>query len=97
MLPISDLDGFFAGLAQANLGEPEDLGDGLYSLDVGPRPVFAQEVEDWLIVGPEEDAVAGFDGDPEELLEKLSSSYDIGVSVDVQSVPMNFAIRSSRR
>lgn len=87
LLPVSDLEGFFAGLAQNNLGEPEDLGDGLYSLEVGPRPVFAQESEGWLVVGPEEEAVTEFEGDPTELLKNLSANYDIGVSLDVQSVP----------
>jgi hypothetical protein len=85
MLPVDDIKLFFNGLAQ--FGEPDDLGDGLYSLEVGPQPIFAQYEEGWLYVSPEEMAVTDFDYDPSKLLDKLSSRYDIGVRLDLQSVP----------
>jgi len=85
MLPVSDIDMFFNAIAQ--FGQPDDLGDGLYSLEVGPQPVFAQFSEEWLLVSPDEDAVTEFDYDPADLLGKLSNRYDIGVRLDLQSVP----------
>ncbi len=85
MLPVNDIKLFFNGLAQ--FGEPDDLGDGLYSLEVGPQPVFAQYEEGWLYVAPEESAVTEFDHDPSELLNKLASRYDIGLRLDLQSIP----------
>ncbi len=87
MLPISDLKAFFAGLASANMGEPEDLGAGLYTVDVGFRPIFAKQMDKWLIVGQQEDAVKEFKQVPADLLQSLSSRYDVGVKLDVQNVP----------
>ncbi len=85
MLPVSDLKAFFAGLA--NFGQPEDLGSGLYTMDVGLRPVFAKQLDKWLIVSQQEDSVKDFKLVPAELLQKLSSRYDIGAKLDVQSIP----------
>jgi hypothetical protein len=85
MLPVSDLKAFFGGLA--NFGQPEDLGGGLYTMDVGVRPVFAKQLENWLIVSPQEDAIRDFKLVPADLLQSLASRYDVGAKLDVQSIP----------
>lgn len=85
MLPISDLKAFFAGLV--NFGEPEDLGGGLYTMEVGLRPVFAKQLDKWLIVSQQEDAAKDFNLVPADLLQSLASRYDIGAKLDVQSIP----------
>ncbi len=86
MLPISDLKAFFAGLV--NFGEPEDLGGGLYTMDVALRPVFAKQLDKWLIVSQQEDAARDFKLVPADLLQSLSSRYDVGAKLDVQSIPV---------
>lgn len=85
MLPISDLKIFFASLA--NFGEPEELGNGLYTISVGPQTVFAKQVNDWLIVAQQEGVVNEFKLVPSDLLQNLSSRYDVGIKLDVQSIP----------
>ena len=85
LLPIADLKAFFAGLV--NFGEPEDLGDGLYTMDIGVRPFFAKQLDKWLLVGQQEEAVKEFKQIPADLLQSLSSRYDIGARLDVQSIP----------
>ncbi|MDZ4847947.1 MAG: hypothetical protein SGI77_01510 [Pirellulaceae bacterium] len=85
MLPISDLKTFFASLA--NFGEPEELGNGLYTISVGPQTVFAKQVNDWLIVAQQEGVANEFKQVPSDLLQNLSSRYDVGIKLDVQSIP----------
>jgi len=85
MLPVTDVSAFFAGLV--NFGQPEDLGGGLYTMDVGPRPIFAKQFDKWLVVSQQEDDVKDFKLVPADLLQSLSSRYDIGAKLDVQSIP----------
>jgi len=85
MLPVNDIDLFFNSIAQ--FGQPDDLGDGLFSLDLGPTPVFALFAKEWLLVSSDEDAVTGFEFDPSSLLDKLANRYDIGVRLELQSIP----------
>ena len=85
MLPVSDLKSFLSGLAA--IGEPEDLGGGLYTMDIGPKPFFAKQLDNWLVVAEQESAVNDFKQVPSELLQTLSSRYDLGIKLDVQSVP----------
>ncbi len=56
-------------------------------MDVGLTPVFAKQVDKWLLVGQQEDAVTSFKQMPADVLENLSSRYDVGVKLDVQSIP----------
>jgi hypothetical protein len=84
VLPIADLKGFFAGI---NTFEPEDLGDGLYTLDIGAQPIFMKSVGKWLVVAQQEEIVSRQQAIPDELLQQLANQYDVGVKLDWQSVP----------
>jgi hypothetical protein len=85
MLPVNDIEAFFVSIAQ--FGEPEEIEEGLYTLEVGPQTVFAYHDEDWLYVSSSEDAVTKFDSDPEELLGSLAKRYDVGVRIEVDELP----------
>ncbi len=84
VIPIADLKGFFAGI---NTLEPEDLGNGLYTLDVGAQPIFMKSLGKWLVVAQQEEILSRQQAIPEELLQQLANQYDLGVKFDWQSVP----------
>lgn len=84
-LPISDLDEFLGGLEL--FGEAEDLGDGLYSMNLGPNTLFAQHKGDWLFVSTAEDALEVLPADASGRLGKMSTNNDIAFEVNVQNVP----------
>jgi len=84
-LPISDLDEFLGGLEL--FGEAEDLGDGLYSMNLGPNTLFAQHKGDWLFVSTAEDALEVLPADASGRLSKMSANNDIAFEVNVQNVP----------
>ncbi|MFN9913451.1 MAG: hypothetical protein ACK53L_12745, partial [Pirellulaceae bacterium] len=83
VIPIADLKGFFAGI---NTLEPEDLGNGLYTLDVGAQPIFMKSLGKWLVVAQQEEILSRQQAIPEELLQQLANQYDLGVIFDWQSV-----------
>jgi hypothetical protein len=84
-LPISDLDSFLGGLEL--FGEAEDLGDGLYSMSLGPNTIFAQHTGDWLFVSSSEESLEGVYGSSAERLDKMASQHDLLVEVNVQNIP----------
>jgi hypothetical protein len=84
-LPVSDLDAFLGGLEL--FGEPEDLGDGLYSMSIGPNTMFAQEKENWLYVSSSEEALEELPSSGISSLEGLVAKNDLWVEVNVQNIP----------
>ncbi len=85
-LPVSDLDAFFASF-ETTFGEPDDLGDGMHAMTVGPQTVYALEKGEWLFVAQQEDQLESVPADPSALLEKMSERYDVGIRVDVNNIP----------
>jgi len=84
-LPISDLDEFLGGLEL--FGEAEDLGDGLYSMNLGPNTLFAQFKNDWLFVSTAEEALEGAPENPGVRIEKMAAKNDLMFEVNVQNIP----------
>lgn len=84
-LPISDLDEFLGGLEL--FGEAEDLGDGLYSMNLGPNTLFAQFKNDWLFVSTAEDALEGAPENPGARIDKMAAKNDLMFEVNVQNIP----------
>ncbi|AMV33910.1 hypothetical protein VN12_17405 [Pirellula sp. SH-Sr6A] len=83
-LPLRNLDEFFQQLVI--FGEPEDLGDGLYSFNIG-NSIYLRKVEGWLVVGQSEDAVLNFDTTVAENLKGMVAKYDLRVQVNPQNIP----------
>jgi hypothetical protein len=84
-LPISDLDSFLGGLEL--FGEPEDLGDGLWSMSLGPNTMFAQEKGKWLYVSSSEESLEDLPETGVENLQGMSAKNDLWVEVNVQNIP----------
>lgn len=83
-LPLKDLDIFFGQLAI--FGEPEDLGDGLYELNLG-NSIYMKNSGEWLLVGQTEDAVLNFDISATKTLKPLVAKYDILVDLTPKNIP----------
>jgi hypothetical protein len=83
-LPLKDIKEFFGQLAI--FGEPEDLGDGLYQLNLG-NSIYMRAAGDWLLVAQTEDAVMNFDTEANKTLKGLVAKYDIRVQVNPQNIP----------
>ncbi|MEK0425827.1 MAG: hypothetical protein RJB11_1918 [Planctomycetota bacterium] len=84
-LPISDLDEFLGGLEL--FGEAEDLGEGLYSMNLGPNTLFAQYKDNWLFVSTAEDALEGAPENPGARIDKMAAKNDLMFEVNVQNIP----------
>jgi hypothetical protein len=84
-LPVTDLEQFLGGLEL--FGEPEDLGDGLYSMSIGPNTMFAQEDDDWLYVSSSEEALEELPESGIEDLKGMVAKNDLWVEVNVQNIP----------
>lgn len=83
-LPLRNLDEFFQQLAI--FGDPEDLGDDLYSFNIG-NSIYLRDDEEWLVVGQSEDAVLNFDSSVTENLKGMVAKYDLRVQVNPQNIP----------
>jgi hypothetical protein len=84
-LPISDLESFLGGLEL--FGEAEDLGEGLYSMSLGPNTIFAQHQGDWLFVSSSEESLEGVSVEAAARLDKMAAKHDLMVEVNVQNIP----------
>ncbi len=84
-LPVEDLEAFFEQLSSV-VGEPEDLGDGLYQINVGPG-VYAKKVGSWLYVAQSEDALSDLPDNMGDALPKMIKNYDVRIQVNPQNIP----------
>lgn len=85
-LPVKDIKTLLASLAPV-IGEPGDEGNGIYSLQAGPAPMFAKAKGGWAFLAQTTDALEHAPADPGKLLANLSKSYDVAVRLNVQNVP----------
>ncbi len=85
-LPLNDLEEFF-GSFEATIGEPDDLGDGLFALTVGGQTIYGMEKGEWFFVAQQEEHLENVPANPASLIEKLADRYDVGIRLDVQKIP----------
>ncbi len=88
MLPIKDLKAFLGGL-EAQLGEPEDAGNGVLEL-AGPAPIYLKESNGWAFVAQSADDLTDLPGDPLQTLGDMNKSYDIAIRGFIQNIPQKF-------
>ncbi|MDP6443269.1 MAG: hypothetical protein QGG36_27240 [Pirellulaceae bacterium] len=84
-LPIKDLNALLAQ-TEEQLGQAEDLGNGVFKIN-GPQPVFLKKSGAWVFVSNAAETLATAPADPVAALGDLPTKYDIGVQVNVQSIP----------
>lgn len=87
-LPVTDLDKFLEALTA--LGEPEDMGDGVYKLDIQPMPIFFKQEGDWTYVSLGNEFLEDLPEDPVALLDGLNKQYDIAVRAYIANIPEIF-------
>ncbi len=83
-LPLSNLEQFFSQLAI--FGEPEDLGDGLYTIRLG-NPIYLRKSGDWVVAGQTDEHVLNFDPSVTANLNGIVAKYDLRVQVNPQNIP----------
>ncbi len=84
-LPIDDLEQFFDQLS-AVVGEPNDLGNGLYEFSIG-NTIYAKKIGKWLYVAQSEEALADVAENMGDVLVKMIQKYDVRVQVNPQNIP----------
>ena len=84
-LPIDDLEAFFDQLS-AVVGEPNDLGDGLYEFSIG-NTIYAKKVGKWLYVAQSEAALEDVAANMGDVLVKMIQKYDVRIQVNPQNIP----------
>jgi len=85
-LPIEDLEQFFEQLGTV-IGEPNDLGDGLYELGVAGNTIYAKKIGKWLYVGQTEESLDDLPKNMADALPKMIQKYDIRIQVNPQNIP----------
>lgn len=86
-LPVKNLD-LVLGNLKDQLGEPEDLGDGVLELGSDrPQPMYLKKQGDWAYFSNQQGSLSDLPADPAKLLGELPASYDIAVQVHVRNIP----------
>lgn len=87
-LPVTDLDKFLEALAA--VGEPEDMGDGVFKLDIQPMAIFFKQSGDWTYISIGNEFPEDLPEDPVTLLDGLNKEYDIAVRAYIANIPEIF-------
>ena len=85
-LPVADFGAIIAKIEE-QLGEPEDLGNGIRKIAL-QREIFFRERGGWVFVS---DSIANLENaprDPTATLGDLPSKYEIAVRLNVQRIPL---------
>jgi hypothetical protein len=85
-MPMSDRGQFFGALAGMGI-EPDDLGDGLFEIDVSGQTIFAKQTGDWMFVAQSEAALSNLPADPSAMLGELPNRYNLAFRINVQALP----------
>jgi len=84
-LPVKDFDQFMEALQP--FGEPDDLGEGKYAMEVGANTVFARKTDQWMYVGMDEGVLEDLPADPTTLVPAMEEQYEISARLIVKNVP----------
>lgn len=99
-MPLDDLPQFLDVISGV-LGEAEDHGDGIYSVDlpdaipgterlpipIAGQPIFFKQQGDWTYVSIGAEFLIDLPEEPIKLLGDLKDQYDLGVRVNIQNIP----------
>ncbi len=85
MLPIKDIDTFFA--ANAQFITQDELSENKYSLIIGVSNLYATLQNEWLFVTQFEEDLEAIPQNPRVLLDTLVPRYDLGLTLNVASIP----------
>lgn len=88
-VPVENLELTLEALKD-QIGEPQDAGDGVLEIAVGPTPVFVKESNGWAFMSQSVDGLGKLPQDPVSMLGKLPKQYDIAIRGFVQRVPAEY-------
>ena len=88
ILPVKELDTFLEGM-EAQLGEPEDAGNGILEL-AGPVPVYIKEKDGWAFVGQSVADLEKTPANPAAMFEGADKKYDVSIKAHVQNIPKEY-------
>lgn len=85
-LPVTDVDRVLE--VAENFGfEPLEAGDDVYEIELPDQTIYFKSAGEWVFVAQSEAALASAPADPTQMLNKLTASYDLGVTANVPNVP----------
>jgi hypothetical protein len=85
-LPVTDLKQLLDATS-ALLGEAVEAGDDIYEIKKGASAFFITQKGKWAYIGQQKSALDDVPGDPLKQLRGLDKTYDLAVSIYVQSIP----------
>jgi hypothetical protein len=85
-LPMVDRSKFFSQLAGVGI-VPDDLGGGVFEINVPGQSIFAKDAGGWLFIAQTESALSTTPQDPAAMLGQLPQQYNLAVQVNVQALP----------
>lgn len=88
-LPIRELDKFLTAIGGI-AGEPEDVGDGAWKLELAGQGLYLKQKGDWTFLSLGAEFLQDLPDDPVKLLAGLDKKYDFAVQVSVQNIPEIF-------
>ncbi|QDT70267.1 hypothetical protein MalM25_32130 [Planctomycetes bacterium MalM25] len=85
-LPVTDIDRVLE--VAENFGfEPLALDDDTYEIELPDQTIFFKSAGEWVFVAQSAAALASAPADPTQTLNKLTETYDLGVTASVPNVP----------
>ena len=88
-LPIKELDKFVAAIGGV-AGEPEDVGDGTWKVELQGQSLYLKQAGDWTFASLGTEFLQDLPKDPVKLLGGLETKYDVAVQVSIQNIPEIF-------
>ena len=85
-LPVDDLKQLLESLSGL-IGEADDIGDGIFELNVFGQQVLVKETNKWAIIGQAAEAINAAPSNPTKLLAGLETKYDVALRLYVQNIP----------
>lgn len=87
-LPISDLEKFLGVLAA--LGQPEEVGDGVWRMDAQGQTAYFKQNGDWTYVSMGPEFLTNLPDDPTPMLGGLQDQYDFAARIHFANIPEIF-------
>jgi len=84
-LPSKDIKRFLR-ILEAQIGPPDDLGNGKLAIALGANIFFIQQVGDWAFAAPDEAMLENLPADPSAWLAGMGDVYNVGLRANVQAL-----------
>ena len=86
-LPVTSLKELMSSLEGLTGGKLEPDDEGIYAIEVGPKPIFVKEAGDWAFIGRNPESLENLPANPLAMLGGLEKEYEIAVRIFVKNIP----------